>query len=129
MSRISWMLAALSAAFFALVSTPAWACGGEGSTCQCQHMAQKKAEAKQADAKTTTAEKKDAKTDASAIDEALAGKCSCSGAADCTCKKGECKCPKCGGKAPQMFDSLKGTKDALEIPKDARNDATAGVFI
>lgn len=122
MSRITWMVAALSAACVALVSTPAWACGGKGSTCQCQHSAQKKAEA--------TAEKKDAsKSEASAIDEALAGKCSCSGAADCTCKKGECKCPKCGGKAAPMFDSLKGSKDALEIPKGARNDATAGVFI
>jgi hypothetical protein len=129
MSRIFWMVAALSVVAVALVSTPAWACGGEGSTCQCQHAAGKKAEASKADAKSTTAEKKDAKSEASSVDEALAGKCSCSGAADCTCKKGECKCPKCGGKAAPMFDSLKGTKDALEIPKDARNDATAGVFI
>src|SRR5688572_16782697 len=28
------------------------------------------------------------------IDNAIAGKCSCSSAADCTCKKGQCECGK-----------------------------------
>jgi|CXWL01.1.fsa_nt_gi hypothetical protein len=57
-------------------------------------------------------------------------KCSCSGASDCTCKKGQCKCPKCGkgGKA-RMFETLKGQSSNPVLPNTARLDATAGVFI
>lgn len=55
--------------------------------------------------------------------------CSCSNAADCTCKKGTCKCPKCGHskKATRMFEALKPVDSKL--PDTARRDATAGVFI
>ncbi len=54
--------------------------------------------------------------------------CSCGSAADCTCKKGSCKCPKCGHKnATRMFESFK-PQDA-KLPNTARLDATGGVFI
>lgn len=58
-------------------------------------------------------------------------KCSCSGASDCTCKKGQCKCPKCGNKGSKarMFETLKGQSSNPVLPNTARLDATAGVFI
>ena len=65
------------------------------------------------------------------IDTILAAKCSCSSASDCTCKKGECKCSKCGGHKKtqiRMIESLRGN-DGTIIPVNARYDATAGVFI
>ncbi|MBX7112748.1 MAG: hypothetical protein K1X64_00340 [Myxococcaceae bacterium] len=57
-------------------------------------------------------------------------KCGCSGASDCTCKKGQCKCPKCGkhNKA-RMIETLKGQSSDPTLPNTARLDATAGVFI
>lgn len=68
------------------------------------------------------------------IDTILAAKCSCSGASDCTCKKGECKCSKCGGAKKttniRMIESLRGQDDGTILPaNNARYDATAGVFI
>lgn len=55
--------------------------------------------------------------------------CSCGSAADCTCKKGSCKCPKCGHdkKGLRIFEALKPVDSKL--PDTARRDATAGVFI
>ena len=51
--------------------------------------------------------------------------------ADCTCKKGECKCSKCGGhkKNVKMIESLRDANDSTDLPMNARYDATAGVFI
>ncbi len=64
------------------------------------------------------------------LDKAMADKCSCSSQADCTCKKGKCECKKCGGnRRTRMIDSLKGEPSPLELPQNARNDASAGVFI
>jgi hypothetical protein len=62
------------------------------------------------------------------VDQVLAAKCSCSGPGDCTCKKGECSCPKCGGHR-RMIDSLKGSTEPQRVPGNARRDASAGVFI
>ena len=55
--------------------------------------------------------------------------CACGSAADCTCKKGTCKCPKCGQhkNTVRMFESFK-PQDA-KLPNTARLDATGGVFI
>ena len=55
--------------------------------------------------------------------------CSCGSAADCTCKKGTCKCPKCGQhkNTVRMFEAFK-PQDA-KLPNTARLDATGGVFI
>ncbi|MGQ0504822.1 MAG: metallothionein [Myxococcaceae bacterium] len=64
------------------------------------------------------------------LDDTLASKCSCTSQADCTCKRGQCECKKCGGlKKTPMIETLKGTSDSLKLPKNARNDASAGVFI
>jgi hypothetical protein len=59
----------------------------------------------------------------------LESTCSCGSAADCTCKKGSCKCPKCGHnkKMIRMFEALKPVDS--KVPDTARRDATAGVFI
>ncbi len=64
-------------------------------------------------------------------DDAVAGKCSCSGASDCTCKKGDCQCPKCGNhkKRRTVVDPLKGASNPLQLPNTAQRDATAGAFI
>lgn len=65
------------------------------------------------------------------IDAAMAGKCSCGGAADCTCKKGSCECAKCNKghrKSEPLYESLKGTRRVPGI-ENARYDASAGVFI
>ncbi|MDQ3266429.1 MAG: metallothionein [Myxococcota bacterium] len=61
------------------------------------------------------------------IDVLVADKCSCQSAADCTCKKGQCKCKAC--KHKRMIQPVKGTTDALQLPKEARWEATSGVFI
>lgn len=55
--------------------------------------------------------------------------CSCSSAADCTCKKGTCKCPKCGQHKnhTRVFETLKPVD--TKLPNTARLDATGGVFI
>ena len=57
--------------------------------------------------------------------------CSCQNSADCTCAKGQCKCPKCGkGAKAKMFESLKGVTETRELPKTARSeDARGGIFI
>ncbi len=61
------------------------------------------------------------------IDVLVADKCSCQSAADCTCKKGQCKCKAC--KHKRMVEPVKGTLDALKLPTEARWEATSGVFI
>jgi hypothetical protein len=66
------------------------------------------------------------------IDEAIAGRCSCSSAADCTCKKGDCKCPRCRSHhrgSGSVIGPLKSSVDPQVIPAKARRDATAGLFI
>lgn len=61
------------------------------------------------------------------VDVLVADKCSCSNASDCTCKKGQCKCKGC--KPKRMVDPVKGQSDALQLPTEARLDASVGVFI
>ena len=56
--------------------------------------------------------------------------CGCSGRADCTCKKGQCKCSHCGASTrSSLVAPLKGEQVKTSLPKNARYDATAGVFI
>jgi len=129
-----------------LGAAPALACEGDPN-CTCGHGKDDKAAKDGKDAKKKTTVKADEKKPATPapeakpapakegsllhdLDQLIAAKCSCSSAADCTCKKGTCKCSKCGGKQQtRMFDSLKGEQDLLKVPTDARRDATAGVFI
>ncbi|KFA90140.1 hypothetical protein [Archangium violaceum] len=60
-------------------------------------------------------------------DELHAAKCRCSSAADCTCKKGSCECPKCKKPRQDVVPALEagGTREVREV----RLDASAGVFI
>lgn len=62
--------------------------------------------------------------------KASAGECGCSGKADCTCKKGACKCAKCGkGNRVRVMDTLKANPDPAKLPDTARYDASAGVLL
>lgn len=106
MLRIGSGLAALVAGAMLLVGAPSYACARERS-CPCHH-------------------------EATAAEAALEAKCSCAGQADCTCKKGQCQCPKCGVRRTQraqVVAPLKGHPDALPAPSTARTDASAGGFI
>jgi hypothetical protein len=60
-----------------------------------------------------------------------AATCKCKGPADCTCKKGQCKCKSCGnGDKVQIFETLKGSHETTRLPDTARReDARGGVFI
>jgi hypothetical protein len=62
------------------------------------------------------------------VDELLSAKCQCSSKADCTCKKGQCECARCKKPKRQVVDALREQTPALKL-EDARNDASAGVFI
>lgn len=135
----------LTAGAWVLAPAPAYACGGEGGACNCQQgkdhahdakagaPAVKKKPAPKSDAKKggeaqpAPAEKQGAvqKT----FEDLLAGKCACSSAADCTCKKGACQCPKCGGHRRQIIAPLSGAVRVTPAAVSERHDATAGVFL
>lgn len=53
-----------------------------------------------------------------------AAKCRCSSAADCTCKKGECKCKSCKP-SRQVLERLQGQAQQ-PAPPPAREQASAG---
>ncbi|HET9452562.1 MAG TPA: metallothionein [Aggregicoccus sp.] len=58
----------------------------------------------------------------------LAAKCSCDSKADCTCKKGQCKCAKCKGRH-DVLEALQEQSGGQPVEPLARNDATAGVLL
>ncbi|NOK21163.1 metallothionein [Corallococcus carmarthensis] len=76
------------------------------------------------------AKKDDAPRPLEELDQLLTAKCSCGSKADCTCKRGKCECSKCSGRhAPrQVMDALRGRPATQEL-QEARNDASAGIFI
>jgi hypothetical protein len=76
--------------------------------------------------KAASTEKAPAKTDKA--DELHAAKCQCGSAADCTCKKGTCECPKCKKPRHDVVAPLKAEGNASEVQK-VRLDASAGIFI
>ena len=59
--------------------------------------------------------------------EVHAAKCSCGSAADCTCKKGSCECPKC--KRRQDVVPTLEAEGRAQQPREVRLDASAGVVI
>lgn len=63
-----------------------------------------------------------------AVTPKLAAKCACSSAADCTCKKGTCKCPKCKKHHRDVVEALRG-QPPEQAPRAVRYDASAGLFI
>ena len=146
-------LALAVAASTLLVATPASACD---TNCKCNHGkaegddAKTGAEAKGGKATPTKSKKavepKKAEEPVApkaepspkqgrlldSVDQLIAGTCGCDGQADCTCKKGSCKCKKCGSGrkgGTMMFESLKGNPMSPQLPETARYDATAGIFI
>ncbi len=125
MTRYSSAIAALLATLcLTAFSGSAAACEGHAPAAAPQKTEAQKAESAKAEAQQAPVLQD--------VDVLLADKCDCGGQADCTCKKGQCKCGKCGGaklKKLRLFDSLKGESDALTLPNDARHDATAGAFI
>lgn len=143
----TWMIAALFAAALAW-ATPAisWACSMEkpGEPCPCKHHQKADAKATPATDKTPSDQKAPAPKPEPASTEKqghtgllapmhsqeIAAKCTCGSPADCTCKKGTCKCPKCGKRHEgRVVEPLNGTRDALRLPATARSDASAGMFI
>lgn len=151
MLRTLFAAATVATLAVAFVPSSASACGSDGD-CPCNHAKMEqgadkqatpvKADAKAADKKAKKAVvKEDAAKEPAAkpvehtsvmdeVDQIIAAKCSCSSQADCTCKKGECKCSKCNGHMKvRMIESLRGNQDSSELPLNARYDATAGIFI
>lgn len=149
MSRMNVLVSAVAAAAVLFTGAPAQACG---DSCECPHGAKKTSAKKAAEAKApTSGEGADdaahvvpAKTAPAAnaagvlgpVDEILAATCSCKGAGDCTCKKGQCKCKKCskhhqrnGFQETRLIEPVNGVIRTLEVPQNARYDATGGVAI
>jgi hypothetical protein len=122
MKRIGMTLAA------AVVGGVLWT-SGDAAACEGHHA---KADAPPAvvvpgsPEKAVSVETTPAKTDKAG--EAHAAKCQCGSAADCTCKKGTCECPKCKKPRQDVVAPLKAEGHAPEVQK-ARLDASAGVFI
>ena len=58
----------------------------------------------------------------------LAAKCSCGSKADCTCKKGQCKCATSKGRH-DVLESLQEQGGGGQPVQDARLDASAGVLL
>jgi hypothetical protein len=57
-----------------------------------------------------------------------ADRCRCESKADCTCKKGQCRCPKCGRHRRQVLEALRQpTGDTRPAP--ARLEARAGLLL
>ena len=116
------LFAALAASTLLLAPARAGACSGD---CDCDH------------GKKSQAKKTNEVGDEKAKDDAVTAKCNCEGPADCTCKKGECKCKKCsknhhqtaGEKSSGLLPPLKGSVSSPEVPANARLDASAGLFI
>lgn len=119
---LSPFLASAVVAAVLFVGAPAWACKEHGA----------------ATAKVTESGKKDTaeakQTNVLApVDQVLSATCKCDGPSECTCKKGECKCKKCGAKhgvkKTLLMEPLNGSQQSPELPQNARYDATGGVFI
>jgi hypothetical protein len=106
-----------------LLAPAAWA-GEPGKACHCPHGKAKPAAHDAAQAATAH------EALAEEGRQLLAAKCSCESKADCTCKKGECKCKKCGGRH-EVLEALQGQSGGqpLQHTRDAHGDASAGVML
>jgi hypothetical protein len=78
--------------------------------------------------KDSAAQARPAENPLKEVDELLSAKCQCGSKADCTCKKGQCECPRCNKPKRQVIDALREKTPPLKL-EDARYDASAGVFI
>ncbi len=127
----TWMTSALVAAALAWAAPSiSSACDMEkpGEPCPCKH--HQKADAKAAPTTDKGAQDQNApapKPEPAKVEKQghtgllapmhsneVAAKCTCGGPADCTCKKGTCKCPKCGKRHEgRGVDQLQGARAAL----------------
>ena len=67
-------------------------CGKDGASCACSGAS---TPAPKATPKQVTPPSKPQSCNLHPGEDALAGKCSCGGPSDCTCKKNDCQCGKC----------------------------------
>jgi hypothetical protein len=99
----------------------------KGKPCHCAHAA------KAAQAAPTAEQQQAHDALVKAGQKLLAAKCSCSSKGDCTCKKGQCQCAKCGGRhegrAAGMVEALEGQSGGQALDGDARYHASAGVLL
>jgi hypothetical protein len=109
-----------------LVPMPAEACEPGAHACACKHAGSAAA----ADTGGGAHAEDQARAHAALVEagrKLLAAKCSCESKADCTCKKGQCKCKKCGGRH-EVLEALQGQSGGQPL-QDARYDASAGVML
>jgi hypothetical protein len=119
MTRMGMMLAAVAVGGVLLAAGDAHACACKGQESSCKQAAA---------AEQTQAQPASPEASAPVESEALhAAKCQCGSAADCTCKKGTCKCGKCQKPKRQGVETLKGQTQAPRL-HEARDDASAGLF-
>jgi hypothetical protein len=103
------------------------ACEPGAKACACKHHGSAAA----ADASGGAHEADQARAHAALVEAGrnlLAAKCSCGSKADCTCKKGQCKCAKCRGRH-DVLESLQEQGGGGQPVQDARLDASAGELL
>jgi hypothetical protein len=122
MTRMGMMLAAVTVGGMLLAAGDAHACACKGQESSCEHAAAEQTQATQAPRAAPEAQPQQA------AEELHAAKCQCGSAADCTCKKGTCKCTRCQKPKRQVVEPLKGQTQAPRLHK-APHDASAGLFI
>ncbi|PTL77488.1 metallothionein [Vitiosangium sp. GDMCC 1.1324] len=124
MKRIGMTLAAAVVGGVLLTAGDAGACEG--------HHARKAAEAVpapvEAGGQEQAARTEEAAAKKDGQGEQHAAKCRCGSAADCTCKKGTCECPKCKKPRQDVVPSLEAENGSQEL-REVRVDASAGVVI
>ncbi|MBF5041484.1 metallothionein [Aggregicoccus sp. 17bor-14] len=101
----------------------------KGKPCHCAHAEAKPAPAA---AQATTEQQQAHDALVKAGQKLLAAKCSCGSKGDCTCKKGQCQCAKCGGRhegRAGMVEALEGQSGGQALDADVRYDASAGVLL
>ena len=94
MARMGMMLAAVAVAGVLLAAGDAQACACKGQEASCEKAAAEQAQAPK-DTQAPQQASPEATTAPGESQELHAAKCQCGSAADCTCKKGKCQCPKC----------------------------------
>ncbi len=98
---------------------------GEAGACEGHRT---RADAVPTPVESDTQEKKAAAAKKDEAGELHAAKCKCGSAADCTCKKGSCECPRCKKPRHDLVPSLQAESAAMESQTSSL-DASAGVFI
>ena len=102
MTRIASLLAALLSASIYLVASPSAACETGGNAVKASSVLDR-------------------------VDRVLAGTCLCDGKLDAaSAKKSGCSCTRT---ERRILEKIEGARNSPELPRNARFDASAGVFI